>query len=263
MTEINRINKESENQIVNPLKLLGNKKKRFKIINKADNHKVLSSLPPTKLSETKLNEGRWSDDEQLKFIIGISKDGTNWKKIKNLIRTRTLAQIRSHAQKFYNKLKLCKNDMLGIDFTSNEIQGIKDMINHIRSINKNYDIAKIFLFFSNKLKVENKEEKSTDENNSENFNKEEKENSKDKEEKIFPPVLNDNNNIDINNILLLNYINNVNNFNLLNFIISMNYLQELNNIPKIINQPSLFNGINIIPNLYTSLNNNVNISKFK
>ena len=202
MTEINLINKENENQIINPLKLLGNKKKRFKIIKKVVNHKVLPPLPPTKLSETKLNEGRWSDDEQLKFIFGISKEGTNWKKIKNLISTRTLAQIRSHAQKFYNKLKLCKNDMLGIDFTSNEIHGIKDMINHIRSINKNYDIAKIFLFFSNKLNVKNKEEKSTDENKSENFNKEEKENLKDKEKIIFPPVLNGNNNIDINIIFI-------------------------------------------------------------
>ncbi len=277
MKQINLMKKESENEIIKPFKLLGNKTKRFKIINKADNNKVLSS---ENLPETKFNEGRWSYDEQLKFIIGISKDGTNWKKIKNSISTRSLAQIRSHAQKFYNRLKLCKCDKLGIDFTSDEIQGIKDMIHHIRSINKNYDIAKIFLFFSNKLNIENKEEKSTDENYLENFSKEENENenSLNKEEENFPQVLNGNNNLDVNKILLLNYINNFNNYNLftpnylsnspvannyLTFIIYMNYLQSLKSIPQGIQQPCLFNGIGIIPDLSNNLSNNVNINKFK
>ena len=253
---------------MNPHKILGQKTKRFKVINKYD------KTP----EDTALREGRWSYDEQLKFINGISKDGTNWKKIKKSITTRSLSQIRSHAQKFYNKLKLCKNDQLGIDFTSDEIQGIKDMIYHIKSINKEYDIEKIFLFFSNKLNNDNKDEKSKDENHSENYIKEKNENSTNKEGKNFPQVFNGNNSIDVFKILLLNYINNFNNFNLLalnyfnnssiennylNFLIYINYLQLLKNNPLIIQQPSLFNGINITPHLNNNLSNNVNINKFK
>ena len=43
-------------------------------------------------------------------------------------------QTRSHAQKFYQKLKMCKDDELSIDFTLDSINNIKDMINQIKSI---------------------------------------------------------------------------------------------------------------------------------
>ena len=277
MKQINPEKNEVENQIKTPSQLLGNKIKRFKVIKKVENSKVSSSKS---LTEQKVNEGRWSYDEQVKFIIAIGKDGTNWKKIKKSISTRTLSQIRSHAQKFYNRLKLCKNDKLGIDFTSNEIQGIKDMINHIKLVNSNYDIAKIFLFFVNKLNVDNKEEKS-DENNVENYSKEEKDNpnSKNEQKAIFPQVFKDSKNIDVNKILLLNSINNFNNFNLLtlnyfnnasvannymNLILYIHYLQCLNNNPNILLPPFLLNGISsIIPGLNSNLSNNINMNKFK
>ena len=275
MNQINSTKNEDENQIETSPKLLGNKIKRFKIIKKAENNK---SSSPKSQTEPKMNEGRWSYDEQVKFIIAISKDGTNWRKIKKSISTRSLPQIRSHAQKFYNRLKMCKNEKLGIDFTSNEIQGIKDMINHIKSINSNYDIAKIFLFFANKLNIENKDEK-FDESNSENFNKDEKDNPNliNEEKKNFPQVFNDINKLDVNKMILLNSINNFNNFNLMtlnyfnnasvannyvNFMLYMNYLQCLNN-PYLLQQASLFNGINsIIPGLNSNFKNNITKNKF-
>ena len=274
MKQINSTKEESENQIETSPKLLGNKIKRFKIIKKLESNKALSPKSP---NEPKMNEGRWTYDEQVKFIIAISKDGTNWKKIKKSISTRSLSQIRSHAQKFYNRLKTCKNEKLGIDFTSNEIQGIKDMINHIRTINSNYDIAKIFLFFANKLNIE-KDEK-FDESNSENCNKEEKDNPNliNEEKKNFPQDFSDINKLDINKLLLLNSINNFNNLNLMtlnyfnnasvannyvNFLLFMNYLQCFNN-PNIFQQASLFNGINsFIPGLNNNLNNNISNNKF-
>ena len=277
MKQINPEQKVLENQIKTPSQLLGNKTKRFKVIKKIENNKVSSSKP---LTEQKVNEGRWSYDEQVKFIIAIGKDGTNWKKIKKSISTRTLPQIRSHAQKFYNRLKLCKNVKLGIDFTSNEIQGIKDMINHIKSVNSNYDIAKIFLFFANKLNIDNKDEK-IDENNFENYTKEEKDNPnlKNEQKAIFPQVFTDSKNMDVNKILLLNSINNFNNFNLMtlnyfnnasvannymNLLLYINYLQCLNNNPNIILPPFLLNGIgSIIPGLNNNLINNINMNKFK
>ena len=62
------------------------------------------------------------------FLQGISLYGNNWKKIKTLISTRTAKQVRSHAQKFFIKMKFCKDEVLGIDFTLNDICNIKDMI---------------------------------------------------------------------------------------------------------------------------------------
>ena len=60
---------------------------------------------------TKVN-GRWTKPEHQKFLlgnayfnIGLELYGKNWKKIEELIGTRTGSQIRSHAQKFFLKAK--------------------------------------------------------------------------------------------------------------------------------------------------------------
>ena len=92
------------------------------------------------------NEGRWSKEEHEKFLEGIALYGINWKKIKTLIRTRTSQQVRSHAQKFYQKMKLCKDEILGIDFTLNSVCNIRDMINQIKNNNINYNIINIFKY---------------------------------------------------------------------------------------------------------------------
>ena len=53
-----------------------------------------------------VNTGTWTDGETRLFIEGLQKYGKNWPRIqKELIRTRTLAQIRSHAQKFFLKVR--------------------------------------------------------------------------------------------------------------------------------------------------------------
>jgi SHAQKYF class myb-like DNA-binding protein len=64
-----------------------------------------------------LSKGRWTKQERLKFAYALFKFGTDWNKIKNYISTRNMFQLRSHAQKFLEKLK---NDKLlvqkGLDF---------------------------------------------------------------------------------------------------------------------------------------------------
>jgi len=97
------------------------------------------------------NEGRWSKEEHEKFLEGIVLYGINWKKIKTLIETRTSMQVRSHAQKFYHKMKKCKDEILGIDFTSNSVLNIRDMINQIKNNNYNYNIINIFKYLSDKF----------------------------------------------------------------------------------------------------------------
>ena len=57
------------------------------------------------------------------------------------MKNRTYKQIRSHAQKFYLRLKSFKDEELGLDFTSPHVKNLKDIIKIIKekeSINKNY-----------------------------------------------------------------------------------------------------------------------------
>ena len=103
--------------------------------------------------------GRWKFKEHIQFLEGLDKYGVNWKKICPLIKTRTPKQIRSHAQKFFLKLKQVKDEQLGIDFTSDNINSIRDMINNIKSINCDYDLIKVFLYLSEKYVVMKKDKK--------------------------------------------------------------------------------------------------------
>ena len=57
-----------------------------------------------------VNEGRWSYEEHIKFIEGIIQFGKNWKNVQKYVGSRTSAQARSHAQKFFLKLKTMKNN---------------------------------------------------------------------------------------------------------------------------------------------------------
>ena len=111
------------------------------------------------LFKTKIT-GRWKFKEHIQFLEGLDKYGVKWKKIFPLIKTRTSKQIRSHAQKFFLKLKQVKDEQLGIDFTSDNINNIKDMINNIKSINSDYDLIRVFLYLSEKYTAMKKDEKS-------------------------------------------------------------------------------------------------------
>jgi len=48
--------------------------------------------------------GRWTRDEHEAFLEGLKLHGREWKKVSEMISTRTSAQIRSHAQKYFSKL---------------------------------------------------------------------------------------------------------------------------------------------------------------
>ena len=51
-------------------------------------------------------QGRWSQEEQDRFLKGCYFFKNDWEKIKDYIKTRTIPQIRSHAQKYL--IKLCR-----------------------------------------------------------------------------------------------------------------------------------------------------------
>ncbi|CAD8117643.1 unnamed protein product [Paramecium sonneborni] len=56
-------------------------------------------------SEGEAVQGRWIKEEHQRFVEALSIHGKNWKKVEEYVGTRSGAQIRSHAQKFFNRLE--------------------------------------------------------------------------------------------------------------------------------------------------------------
>ena len=84
-----------------------------------------------------VNEGRWQYEEHIKFIEAITKYGKNWKEVQKYVGSRTSAQARSHAQKFFLKLKTIKNNKFNFDFSDNKIKSLSDIIDIIKQSNPN------------------------------------------------------------------------------------------------------------------------------
>jgi SHAQKYF class myb-like DNA-binding protein len=49
------------------------------------------------------NTGRWTKEEHRIFLLGLEKHGKEWNKISYMIPTRSVAQIKTHAQKYFQK----------------------------------------------------------------------------------------------------------------------------------------------------------------
>lgn len=52
----------------------------------------------------KENTGRWLTEEHEVFLQGLDQHGKQWKKIALMIKTRSVVQVRTHAQKYFQKL---------------------------------------------------------------------------------------------------------------------------------------------------------------
>ena len=119
-------------------------------LNKKKNFFNVEKIAEIPVEEKDIKEGRWTLKEHISFLKAIDQYGVNWGKISALIPTRTNIQIKTHANKFLNKLKNFKDETLGIDLTNSAIRNIKDVINHIKSVNNEYNIFNIFLLISGK-----------------------------------------------------------------------------------------------------------------
>ena len=179
------VGKEKENQNLNEL----NERKLIKN-NKTKNIKLFSLY-----HEYDIKEGRWNPDEHLRFIKAISIFGNDWKEIKNYVGSRSANQVRSHAQKFFLKLKTFKDDFLGIDFTIEDIKNLFEIVNKIKEYEKNNNCNNILLLINQKL-LENNNFKNKYSFSEININENEAKNKNKNIIKNEDIIENDNNNIE-------------------------------------------------------------------
>ena len=191
--------------------------------------------------------GRWTLKEHIKYLQAIDRYGLNWKKIKKVIKTRTSNQIRSHSQKFYKKIKQCKDEDLGIDFTLDSIHNMKDVIKHIRSVNDEFDVVNVLLYMSEKCYTKNKTsnklveiEKELNINNLFNdnaknvniknyMNEDKKEKNKEINEEMIIKGLTPNNQVLMSNMIFINNYIEALLFNYLNNALISNIIGNINN----------------------------------
>ena len=144
-----------------------NRKKKIESYSNENNSKIFLNKKTnrsnnqinTYIQKNNNNRGKWTEDEQNKFIEGIVLHGTDWKKVQNLIKTRSEVQIRTYSQNFVRKIKLIKDEELRLDFTLNSICGIKDIIFEIKKKNQNYNIINVLKYLCNKYIISTKNKK--------------------------------------------------------------------------------------------------------
>ena len=211
--------------------------------------------------------GRWTLKEHIRYLQAIDRYGLNWKKIKKVIKTRTSNQIRSHSQKFYKKIKQCKDEDLGIDFTLDSIHNMKDVINYIRSVNDEFDVVNVLLYMSEKCYTKNKTsnklveiEKELNINNlfndidaenvniKNNMNDDEKEKNNRINEEMIVKGLTPNNQVLMSNMNFINNYLEILMFNYLNNAIITNIISNINNNTFLCNNLQNLNNNNNIQN---------------
>jgi SHAQKYF class myb-like DNA-binding protein len=132
---------------INPKVLIDNLFPNKILIEIEDNLKINDKKTENQIS-SKFNKGRWSLEEHKKFITGILEYGNDWRKVQKHIKTRSSTQARSHAQKFFlrikNDLKLNGNKNTIFEYKENfSIKFFFDMLNKFEKNQSNYKEGKL------------------------------------------------------------------------------------------------------------------------
>ena len=126
-----------ENNIINNEILIKEENKNINIINQKISNNLCNNNTPIKKQKilnnknSKYSSGRWNLNEHTKFIEAIIKYGNDWKEIEKYIGTRSSSQARSHAQKFFIKLKQdqSKSKISNmIDYSNSSIKSFHDAL---------------------------------------------------------------------------------------------------------------------------------------
>jgi SHAQKYF class myb-like DNA-binding protein len=95
--------------------------------------KKLKKSKETKIKQKKptregnINCGRWTLEEHQRFIEAIMKYGNEWKMVQKHVGTRSSTQARSHAQKFFVKIKKTNVIDTNIDLSKNSIKTLHEL----------------------------------------------------------------------------------------------------------------------------------------
>ena len=164
-TQISLDSKKSSNKSIKLNK--PKKKPKNEVSNNSPNDSILdnyeiqlniSSKEPEK-KEVTFQSGKWTDEEHEKFIEGILNYGNEWKKVQQIIKTRSSTQARSHAQKFFLRIKkLMKNSEDKNNIYSND-KGLAKIISQVlpkkyaKNLTENQR-EKLLSAISNNIKLE-------------------------------------------------------------------------------------------------------------
>ena len=164
-TQISLDSKKSSNKSIKLSK--PKKKPKNEVSNNSPNDSILdnyeiqlniSSKEPEK-KEVTFQSGKWTDEEHEKFIEGILNYGNEWKKVQQIIKTRSSTQARSHAQKFFLRIKkLMKNSEDRNNIYSND-KGLEKIISQVlpkkyaKNLTENQR-EKLLSAISNNIKLE-------------------------------------------------------------------------------------------------------------
>lgn len=105
-----------------------NKKREYQMANIDTNNSISELQQPTKKKKRKTEkkrgqrDGRWTSQEHQAFLDGLELYGREWKKVAENIPTRSSAQIRSHAQKYFSKIS--KNTVFTQQPSHSDGQGV-------------------------------------------------------------------------------------------------------------------------------------------
>jgi SHAQKYF class myb-like DNA-binding protein len=97
------------------------------------------SLSPTKSRKSKregeenYKSGRWQPEEHQKFLEAIVQFGNEWKKVEEYVGSRSSTQARSHAQKFFVKIKRTNLLDLDINLNKSSIRSLQEVGNQMNS----------------------------------------------------------------------------------------------------------------------------------
>ena len=111
--------------ITKPNPLLEKKLKKAKDL-KVKNKKNVPNGQNKK--ECSFETGRWKLDEHQRFVEAIIKYGNDWKQVQKCVKTRSSTQARSHAQKFFIKIKKAKLLSFNLDLSKTSIKMFHDLI---------------------------------------------------------------------------------------------------------------------------------------
>ena len=184
---------------------------------------------PTKNNNINYNNknysaGRWKSDEHQRFIDAIIRYGNNWRQVQKCVGTRSSTQTRSHAQKFFEKLKRSKIfKREKYDFSKNSLKILHDIMKNLPDKEYNQTLQAL-LSLSYERNNNSEKDNNISQNNNEdiNYNNNNNNNCYENNENHIENINYEGNNI-------ANYINNEENTKYIKLSNQGYYFLECNN----------------------------------